>query len=264
MLGRLIDDTLQLGLAQAVATALLALVVVFLGRRNGIHLERESAFALVRGFVQVVVVGSLLVLLLKGPSWWSAPVLFLMMLAAAATSARRAGGVPGGLTVSFYGIAGGAGVVIAVATILGVIEASTYALVPVGSMIIASSMNSNSLALERFRAELKSNVGFIEAGLALGATSRRVVTPYVEAAVRAGMIPRIDTLRSLGIVWIPGLMAGMILAGSDPVYAAVYQFVVVGMIYAASGLTSLISTLMIRGRAFTPAEQLMPLPNSTS
>jgi putative ABC transport system permease protein len=71
------------------------------------------------------------------------------------------------------------------------------------------------------------------------------------------MIPRIDTLRALGIVWIPGLMAGMVLAGSDPVYAAIYQFVVVGMIFAASGLTSLISTQLIRGRAFTRAEQLV-------
>ena len=51
--------------------------------------------------------------------------------------------------------------------------------------------------------------------------------------------------------------AGMILAGSEPVYAAIYQFVVVGMIYASSGLTSLISTLLMRGRAFSPAEQLV-------
>ncbi len=82
------------------------------------------------------------------------------------------------------------------------------------------------------------------------------MSPYVQAAVKAGMIPRIDTLRALGIVWIPGLMAGMLLAGSDPVYAAIYQFVVVGMIFAASGLTSLITTLLIRRRAFTKAEQL--------
>jgi putative ABC transport system permease protein len=52
--------------------------------------------------------------------------------------------------------------------------------------------------------------------------------------VRASLIPRIDSLRSLGIVWIPGLMAGMVLAGSDPVYAAIYQFVVIAMVFASS------------------------------
>jgi len=64
-------------------------------------------------------------------------------------------------------------------------------------------------------------------------------------------------LRSLGIVWIPGLMTGMLISGSDPLYAAIYQFVVIAMILASSGLTSLLSTLMIRQHVFSPADQLI-------
>lgn len=256
MLTRLLENNLQLGLVQAAVTAVLALAVVYLARRREINLERESASALLRGFVQIIAVGSLLVLIFQGPSWTSAVVLLLMMITASSIAARRAQGIPGAFAVSFYGIAGGSGLVIALMTWLGAIDSRMASLIPVGSMLIASAMNSNALALERFRSELETHVGFIEAGLALGAAPERVVTPYVQAAVRAGMIPRIDTLRALGIVWIPGLMAGMLLAGSDPVYAAIYQFVVVGMIFAASGLTSLISTLLIRRRAFTAADQL--------
>ncbi|UCC84941.1 MAG: ABC transporter permease [Gemmatimonadota bacterium] len=257
MLSGFFADTLQLGIAQAVISAVLALAIVYLARRNEIHLERETAVALVRGFVQIVAVGSILVLVFRGPSWTSAFVLLFMMLAAAATSARRARGISGAFVVSFYGIAGGAGIVIALMTVLGVIDPRMASLIPVGSMIIASAMNSVALALERFRSELAANVGLIEAGLALGAAPNQVVAPHVEAAVGAAMIPRIDTLRALGIVWIPGLMAGMVLAGSDPIYAAIYQFVVVAMIVAASGLSSVISTLLIRGRAFSAAEQLV-------
>lgn len=77
----------------------------------------------------------------------------------------------------------------------------------------------------------------------------------------SSLIPAIDSLRSLGIVWIPGLMAGMLLSGSRPIYAAIYQFVVLAMIFAASGLTSLISTLLIRTQAFTSAEQLSLRPD---
>jgi putative ABC transport system permease protein len=58
-------------------------------------------------------------------------------------------------------------------------------------------------------------------------------------------------------VWIPGLMTGMLLSGSDPLYAAIYQFVVIAMILASSGLTSLLSTMMIRNHAFSTAEQLV-------
>ena len=80
----------------------------------------------------------------------------------------------------------------------------------------------------------------------------------------ASLIPAIDSLRSLGIVWIPGLMAGMLLSGSRPIYAAIYQFVVLAMIFAASGLTSLVSTLLIRSQAFTDAEQLRLRPGPAS
>jgi putative ABC transport system permease protein len=82
----------------------------------------------------------------------------------------------------------------------------------------------------------------------------------VQVSFEASLIPAIDSLRSLGIVWIPGLMAGMLLSGARPVYAAIYQFVVLAMIFAASGLTSLLSTWMIRTRVFTPAEQLLLQP----
>lgn len=56
----------------------------------------------------------------------------------------------------------------------------------------------------------------------------------VRTAVGASLIPSINSMRSLGIVWIPGLMAGMLLTGTNPLYAAVYRFVVVTLMYAAA------------------------------
>ena len=100
----------------------------------------------------------------------------------------------------------------------------------------------------------------IETALALGAESSNSVAPYTQASYESSLIPAIDSMRSLGIVWIPGLMAGMMLSGARPVYAAIYQFVVLAMVFAASGLTALISTTLIRGRVFTSAEQLLLQP----
>ena len=135
-------------------------------------------------------------------------------------------------------------------------------LIPVGSMLIANAMNTNGLALNRFRSDVLGHVGEIETALALGADPRQSVAEYVQASFDASLIPAIDSLRSPGIVWIPGLMAGMLLSGSRPIYAAVYQFVVLAMIFAASGLTSLVSTLLIRTHAFTDAEQLLLRPGT--
>jgi putative ABC transport system permease protein len=260
MLNQLFAGQIALGLAQAAVSILLALLVMLAARRQAIHLESEIVVALLRGLVQVVLVGSVLVLLLQGPAITSILILAGMTVSAAAIAARRARGIPGAFMVSLYGIALGSAVVIAPMTWLGVIDPALTSLVPVGSMLIANAMNSNALALDRFKGEVESHVGLIEAGLALGGAPGKIVTPYVRAAVKASLIPRIDTLRSLGIVWIPGLMAGMILAGSDPIYAAIYQFVVIAMIFAASGITSLISTLMIRKYAFSAADQLTLRP----
>jgi len=63
------------------------------------------------------------------------------------------------------------------------------------------------------------------------------VAPYARSSFQASLIPALDSLRSLGIVWIPGLMTGMVLAGTPPLRAAVYQFVTIAMIFASSGLT---------------------------
>jgi putative ABC transport system permease protein len=251
---------LQLGFAQAAVAAVAALAVVLLARRRGIHLVRETLIAMGRGLVQIVAVGSILVILLGSPRWTSGVLLAAMIVAAGATSARRAKGMPGAFRVSSWAIAFGAGSVIALMASLGVIDTAITSLVPVGSMLIANAMNTNSLALNRFRSDVLAHAGEIETALALGAEAHHSVSPYVQASFESSLIPAIDSLRSLGIVWIPGLMAGMLLSGARPVYAAIYQFVVLAMIFASSGLTSLISTMLMRTRVFSPAEQLLLQP----
>lgn len=262
MLKAWFHDPLKLGLAQAAAAGIAALLVVWLARRRGIHLEKELTGAMIRGLLQIIAVGSLLLLLLRGPNWTSVLLLTAMMLAAGATSARRAKGLPKAFQVSTTAIFCGAGSVIAVMTWLGVIDSPITSLVPVGSMLIANAMNTNGLALNRLRSDVLAHTGEIETALALGASGERSVAPYVQGSFEASLIPAIDSLRSLGIVWIPGLMAGMLLSGARPVYAAVYQFVVLAMIFAASGLTSLLSTLLVRNRILSSADQLLLRPGS--
>jgi putative ABC transport system permease protein len=262
MLKVLFTNQIQLGLAQAGVAAALALLVILLARGRGIHLEVETLVAMVRGLVQIVLVGAVLLLLLRSPRWIGALLLVPMMLAAGGISARRAKDIPGAFKISALAIAAGAGLVIALMTLLGVIDVGITSLVPVGSMLIANAMNTNGLALNRIRADVLAHTGEIETALSLGASANAAVAPYMQASYQASLIPAIDSLRSLGIVWIPGLMAGMLLSGARPVYAAIYQFVVLAMIFAASGLTSLVSTIMVRGNLFSAADQLLLQPGA--
>ncbi len=196
MLKLFFHGQLQLGFAQAGVAALAALVVVLLARRRRIHLETEALIAMARGLVQIIAVGSILVILLRAPRWTSAFLLAAMIVAAGATSARRAKGMPQAFRISSWSIAFGAGSVIALMTSLGVIDTAITSLVPVGSMLIANAMNTNGLALNRFRSDVLAHVGEIETALALGADARESVSPYVQASFEASLIPgdRLDTL----------------------------------------------------------------------
>ncbi|HWZ58370.1 MAG TPA: ABC transporter permease [Gemmatimonadaceae bacterium] len=252
----MLDPALQHRLIQAAIAALGGLLVALLARRRGIRIGSDVAVAMARGVIQIAAVGSVLAIVLRGPEWLAAPVLTGMIIAAAATSARRARGVPGALPVSALALVAGPGATIALMTWFGAIDHALTSLIPVGSMLIANAMNTNGLALNRFRADVVAHVMHVETALALGADTQASVAPYLQSAVEASLIPSIDSLRSLGIVWIPGLMAGMVLTGASPLAAALYQFVVLAMILASSGITALVSTTLIRSRVFSPADQL--------
>lgn len=257
MLRKLISDNLTLVFAQAAIVSVCALGVALLARSRGIHLIGDLIISLIRGIAQITAVGVALLFLLKGP-WWTAPFVLLgMTVAAGLTSSRRAKGFPGAFSISAWSLLAGAGSTIAVMTIFGVIDTTVSALVPVGSMMIATAMNANAIALERFRSEVESHRGEIETALALGAGASTTVAPYVDRALRASLIPSIDNLRSLGIVWIPGVMAGMILSGSAPLHASIYQFVVLVMIFCSSALTCMTSTRLMSARAFSKRDQLL-------
>lgn len=252
-----LSNGVGIGFAQSGVAIVLCMAVVLLGRRFAMHAERETFISLVRGLVQMTLVGVVLALLIHGRLPVGLLILMGMTVAAAATASRRAIGIPGCLMLSFYSIAAGSGIVIALMIATGTLKTDIAMLVPVGSMIIANAMNSCAQAIERFRADVLAHTGQVEAGLALGADPAATVAPYVQDAVYASLIPRLDMLKSLGIVWIPGVMAGMMVSGANPIYAGIFQFIVVAMLMAASGIAALVIILLVRTRAFSPAEQLV-------
>lgn len=256
LLSRIFHTELGLGLAQSAVVSLAAVLVAILASRRGALLQREIPLALMRGLVQILLIGALLAVLLRGPWWTAIPLLAGMVLMAASIVHRRARAIPGAYALSLVCLATGAGVVITLMTLLGIIAPDIKVLAPVGSMVIAQNMNIQSLFLNRFLGEVRSHTGEIESALALGASADTAVSPYLRAAFHASLIPATDNLRSLGIVWVPGIMAGMVLSGSSPVYAALYQFVVLGMIFTSGGLSCLTATYLVPRRVFTPHQQL--------
>ena len=123
--------------------------------------------------------------------------------------------------------------------------------IPIGGMIIGNSMSGIALVLERVFADLDARSSEVLSLLALGATPWEAARSSVRTALRAGLIPGINTLAAVGIVFIPGMMAGQVLAGTDPLVAAPYQIVVMLMIATADVLGSMCAVLLSFRRRFT-------------
>ena len=255
-----LNSDIFMGMLQAAGAIVVCAAVVLLCRRFAVHVERETAISMARGLMQMVFVGMVLAALLHGNLLVGVLILLAMTFAAAVTASRRTRDIKDSLLLSFYAIAAGSGVVIAGMLVTGTLTTGIATLVPIGSMIIANAMNACAQSAERFRADVSAHVGQIEAGLALGADPGATVAPYVQSAVYASLLPRLDMLKSLGLVWIPGVMAGMMVSGASPIYAGVYQFTIVAMIFAASGVAGLIVTLLLQARAFSTAAQLTLRP----
>lgn len=248
---------LRTGILQCLIAGLAALFVMFLARKQAPGLLGEIPWAELRGLLQIVLVGLILAWLLHGPRWTSIFVLAAMTFAAAGIVRQRARKFPRAFTLALAGIAAGAGSILCLMALTGVTPVKIAILIPVGSMVIANTMNTQALFLDRLHGEVTAHKGEIESALSLGASAQTALTPYRAAAFRASLIPALNNLRSLGIVWIPGIMAGMVLSGASPIYAALYQFVVIAIIFAAAALTCLVTSRLVLRRLFSSSDQLM-------
>lgn len=129
--------------------------------------------------------------------------------------------------------------------------------IPLGGMIAGNSMNAITLALERLFADLRDGRTRVELALSLGATYQEATAEMVRQAIRTGMIPSINALMTVGLVSLPGMMSGQILAGSDPVVAIEYQIVVMLMLVASTAISSSIVVHVVRRTCFTGSSQLI-------
>jgi len=130
--------------------------------------------------------------------------------------------------------------------------------IPIAGMVLGNSMNGLALALDRLFAEVRSNSGEIETLLALGATPWEAIRLRLKEALKAGMMPSINSLMVVGLVTLPGMMTGQILGGVSPMEAVRYQIVVMLMITAAAAIGSLLMIKLSYRRLFSSEGALLP------
>lgn len=246
---------------QIAVAALLLLIVAVVSYRQGLGLGRDLAIGAVRTVLQLYAVGFVLAAVFAASRWyWVVATLAVMTTVAAhALLGRLRKPIPhAGL------IAGAALTISTIVTLAWVMFAVVQVhpwyqpqyVIPIAGMIVGNSMTGAALAGERLQSELRTRMPEIEAMLALGFSGTESVAPMVRAAVRAGMIPSVTAMMTVGLVQLPGMMTGQILAGVSPIVAIEYQIVVMFMLAAATAIAAAIFVRAATREFLTPAHQL--------
>ncbi|MEO0888437.1 MAG: iron export ABC transporter permease subunit FetB, partial [Cyanobacteria bacterium J06648_10] len=115
-------------------------------------------------------------------------------------------------------------------------------LIPLTGIVLGNAMTAASIAGERLVSALRNNRIEIETHLSLGATPAQAIAAYRKAAIKAGLIPTINAMMVVGLVTLPGTITGQLLAGADPLVAAIYQILIMFMLAIATLIASLIAT----------------------
>lgn len=250
-----------IGVGQLAAAALLVVVGLGAVRTFRLGLERDLAWAATRTVAQLSVVGYVLVwIFARAEFGWVALAFGVMLTAATWTAAHRvARPIPGLLGSAAVALAVSCGATTFAVTALIVRADPWWApryFLPLAGMIVGNAMNAAALAAERLQSEIAARADEIEERLALAAAPRQAVAPALRAALRAALIPTINSMLTVGLVSIPGMMTGQMVAGADPSMAARYQIVVMFMLAAATTWAAVLIGALLYGRFFTRAWQL--------
>ena len=125
-----------------------------------------------------------------------------------------------------------------------------------GGMVVGKSMNAVAISLDRLFSEVRKRREEIEMYLCLGATYQEATMDILKNSIRAGMIPTINAMMAVGVIFVPGTMTGIILTGADPLLSIKYQIVVMLMLSAATAIGSIIVTYLVMRMCFTSEHQI--------
>ncbi len=254
--------TNDIGWSGLAASLVLVGVAVGLSWWRRLDLERSILWGSLRAVVQLLLVGVALTFVLDRTLAWSWAWVVGMVLFAADTVRRRAPEVPRLRLLSLAAFGASGLVTLAVLFGLGVFPLEPKTLIPLAGMMIGNSMTATVVVARRVLEELRDKRDEVEARLALGIAAPDAARPYVRAALRTAMIPQIETTKAVGLVFLPGAMTGLILAGTAPLAAVRVQAAVMYLVLGATATTTVVVSLGVQRELFT-SDQRLAVPSRT-
>lgn len=245
-------DTLSLIIASA-----LILIPIIISYKEQLGLGRDIVVSVVRAVIQLVIVGYVLDIIfgLENPIFTTILV-FVMIINAAVHTKKRAGNIEHARWISFIAITVGAGITMTVLVISGSIAFTPNEVIPVAGMVVSNAMVAIGLCYQNVNNAFHNKQIEIEVKLSLGADIKEASKDAIRESIKMGIVPTIDSAKTLGIVALPGMMTGLILAGTSPLMAIKFQIMVTFMILSATSISGMLATYLSYRSFFNHRKQL--------
>ncbi|MFD3261235.1 iron export ABC transporter permease subunit FetB [Paenibacillus lentus] len=229
-------------------TIIFVMVTMLVSVWQKLDLEKDIAIGTIRAAAQLLLVGYVLQFVFNSnhPVFIIAIILF-MIIVASRNAAKRGKGLKGIWWRVAVAISTTEILMMGLLLGLNIIDPTPQYIIPISGMTIGNAMVVAGLFLNQFKRDIHASRGEIETLLSLGSTARRSVQEVMKRSVKSSMIPTIDGMKTVGLVQLPGMMTGMIIAGANPVEAVRYQILIVFAFTSSAAITSiLLSTLSYR------------------
>lgn len=222
-------------------TLIFVLIPLFLSKTFKLGLEKDTTIATVRSIVQLLIVGYLLQYVFNADNIIYMILMVVLMIGAATQNARKKGAAIKGITwklvVTFVFVE-----VLTQSILLGlnITPATPQYIIPISGMVVGNSMVLSILFLNRFTAEVETHQNETELILSLGGTPKQAINRQLIDSIKASTIPTIESQKTIGLVQLPGMMSGQIIAGADPVQAVQFQLLVLFLLLTTAVITSIL------------------------
>ena len=254
-------SSIDVSLGEVAGSLALVAIAIAVSVWRDTDLERDIGIAVVRSFIQLTAIGFVIEFIFDEDSLaLVAGLIAVMVLFGALTARSRARKVPHAFVPLLIALAVAGVATLGLVVVLGVFEPEPRFLVPVGGMVIGNAMTAAAVSLNRLGDDMHDSARRIEATLALGATSHEAAMPVVRRSLRSGTIALVDSTKTTGLIFFPGTMVGMLLAGADPTDAVRLQLILLWTLLGAVTIAALVATTLAYRNFFTPAHQLREPP----
>ncbi|WP_409367044.1 ABC transporter permease [Lysinibacillus sp. 38-6] len=221
-------------------TLIFVLIPLVLSKTFKLDLEKDTVIATIRSIIQLLAVGYILKFVFDAGSPIYIFLMVALMILAATLNARKKGkGIKGITWKIVFTLVTVEIVTQGVLLGFGIVPTTAQYIIPISGMLIGNSMVLSILFLNRFTAEITSHQNEIELILSLGGTPKQAIHRQLINAIKASMIPTIESQKTIGLVQLPGMMSGQIIGGADPIQAVQFQLLIIFALLTTATLSSI-------------------------